>query len=340
MFGIDYLKTAPTQYVLHYSQGRRRHAGAGLSFFYFKPTSAIVLVPISSADAPFIFNEMTADFQPVTLQGQLTYRIEAPEAVAVLLDYRVDGSAGRYLSEDPQKLPLRLVNHVQVLTRAEVQKLPLEKALYASDELVAAVLARLAAPESPLLSMGVRVVALSIQAVKPTPEMARALEAEAREALLRQADEAIYTRRNAAIEQERRIKENELNTEIAVEEKKRQIREAKVEADRGVETKEQQVRELKLAGQIRLEEERKRLVAARGENARAEADLQSYAIEASLRPLQALDADLLQLLSVQSVEPRLMVSMALKEIARNAAKIGNLNITPDVLESLMRKTEK
>ena len=41
-----------------------------------------------------------------------------------------------------------------------------------------------------------------------------ALEAAAREEILRQQDDAIYKRRNAAIEQERLVKENELNTEI------------------------------------------------------------------------------------------------------------------------------
>ena len=35
-------------------------------------------------------------------------------------------------------------------------------------------------------------------------------------------------RRNASIEQERRVKENELNTEISVEEKKKQIRETEI----------------------------------------------------------------------------------------------------------------
>ena len=35
--------------------------------------------------------------------------------------------------------------------------------------------------------------------------------------MLKAADEAIYSRRNAAVEQERAIKENELKTEIAVE---------------------------------------------------------------------------------------------------------------------------
>jgi hypothetical protein len=167
--------------------------------------------------------------------------------------------------------------------------------------------------------------------------MARALEADAREDLLRRADQAIYERRNAAVEQERRIKENELSTEIAVEEKKRQIRETKVEADLSVEVKEQQVREAKLTGQVRLEAERRNLVAARVENARAEADTQAYALEASLRPLLTLDPAILQLLALQSGDPRKMISLALKEIAQNAGKIGNLNISPELLETLLKK---
>jgi hypothetical protein len=79
MFGVQYLKTGPTQYVLHYQSGRIRHKGAGQAFFYYKPSSSIAVVPISSTDAPFIFNEVTSDFQAVTVQGQLTYRITNPE---------------------------------------------------------------------------------------------------------------------------------------------------------------------------------------------------------------------------------------------------------------------
>ncbi|MFQ5437111.1 MAG: SPFH domain-containing protein, partial [Anaerolineae bacterium] len=178
---------------------------------------------------------------------------------------------------------------------------------------------------------------LSILAIKSAPDTARALEAEARESFLQQADEAIYDRRNAAVEQERRIKENELNTELAVEAKTRQIREAKAEADLAVEQKQQEIRETLMAGKIRLEETRKQLVAARVENTRTEADAQEYLTEASLRPLQALDDETRQLLAMQSAEPRLMVTMALKELAQNAAKIGQLNISPDLLESLLQK---
>lgn len=336
MFGIHYLKSSPTQYVFHYHNGHLRRSGAGLSFFYYRPASAIVVVPIGSADAPFIFNETTADFQPITVQGQVTYRVADPELAAALLDFSIKESVEQYASEDPEKLAQRLVNLTQTLARAEVQRRSLRDALRASDEIAGALLAALQQSEA-LDTLGLEALALSILAIKPVPETARALEAEAREALLRQADLAIYDRRNAAVEQERRIKENELNTEIAVAEKEREIRETKAAANLVIEVKEQELREAKLAGQIKLEEERKQMVAARVENARAEADAQAYAVAAALRPLRELDETTLQLLAVQSTDPRLMVSLAMKEIAQNAAKIGQLNISPDLLESLLQK---
>lgn len=336
MFGFQYIKATPSQFIMHYRGGKLRRSGTGLAFFYFKPSSSIVVVPIGSADVPFIFNEISADFQAITVQGQLTYRAQDPQRLASLLNYTVSGGAQvAYISDDPQKLPQRLINLLQVLVRAEVQKLPLKDAIHSTDEIATVVMSKLSQVNE-LSALGVEVLGLAIQAIRPVPEMARALEAEAREELLRRADQAIYDRRNSAVEQERKIKENELNTEIAVEEKKRQIRETKVEADLAVEAKEQQVRKAKLDGQITLETDRKQLVAAQIENAKSEADVQAYSIEASLKPLKNLDAAALQALAVQNTDPRLMVSLALKELAQNAGKIGNLNISPELFELLMK----
>lgn len=39
---------------------------------------------------------------------------------------------------------------------------------------------------------------------------------------------------------------------------------------------------------------------------------------------------------MQSADPKVMVAMAMKEIAANAAKIGQLNISPDLLEALLQ----
>ena len=338
MFGFDYIKIPPSHYVIQYSGGKPVRSGAGLAFFYFRPSTSLVVIPVGSADVPFIFNEISGDFQALTIQGQLTFRVREAQKLAKLLNYTVIGGPEKYVSDDPQKLHQRLINLLQVQVRAEIQRLPLREAIYASEQVASSVFEKFATGEA-LTTLGVELLAISIQAIKPTPEMARALEAEAREELLRRADQAIYDRRNSAVEQERRIKENELNTEIAVEDKKRQIRETKVDADLAVETREQQVRQSKLNGAIALENERKNLVSARTENARAEADTQAYASAAMLKVFETLTPDVIQMLSLQSADPRRMVSLAFKELAANASKIGNLNISPELLQQLMQETQ-
>lgn len=334
MFGIRYLKVSPTQYVIHHQNGRVRHAGAGLAFFYYRPSSTLSVVPVASADVPFMFNAITKDFQPLTVQGQLTYRIVEPEKTARLFDFTIADTPDNYVTEDPEKLPQRLINLVQVAIRAEIQRLPLRDAIRSPEAVRKGTMARLA-EEGTLAALGVEILTLALLAIKPTPETARALEAEAREAILKQADEAIYDRRNAAVEQERRIKENELNTELAVIAKKRSIREAKADADLAIEQRQQKIREQKIAGQVKIEQERQALTEARAANIRARADAEAYAMAATLRPLQALDEKIVQLLALQSADPRKMMSLAFQQLAENAGKIGRLNITPDLLQELI-----
>jgi regulator of protease activity HflC (stomatin/prohibitin superfamily) len=226
---LEYMKASPTTYLLHYSGGRLRREGPGLSFFYWAPRSTLVSLPLASSDMPFAFAEVTADFQQVTVQGRLTYRIARPKELAALLDYSITPK-GSYKSDDPDKLPERLVQATQTLARSVLERQTLREALTSVEELTATVKSGLA--KAPAVTrLGVEVLDLAIASVRPTPEMARALEAEAREEPQRESDQAIYDRRNAAVEQERRIKENELSTEIAVQEKQRLIRETRMAAD-------------------------------------------------------------------------------------------------------------
>src|SRR6266849_7844334 len=258
MFGIKFIKVQPTTYLLQYRGGKIVREGLGLSFFYYAPTTSLVAVPVASADVPFIFQETTADFQAVTIQGQVTYRVSDAKRLAALLNYSLASNGQAYTSEDPEKLPERVIHVINVLARAELQKLPLREAIRASDELVKAVKAGLLASQE-ITSLGLEVLGLSVLAIKPTPETSRALEAETREKLFREADEAIYARRNSAVEQERAIKENELNTEIAVENKKRQIREAQMDAERAVQEKQHELLQADMAGKINIEERKRQL---------------------------------------------------------------------------------
>ena len=115
---LSFIKVPPTTYVLHYQNGKIRHEGAGLSFFYWAPTSTIIAVPLASADVPFVFQETTSDFQSVAIQGQLTYRVADPKRLASLLDFTVGRSTTTYYQDasgDRTKLPERLVHALSLI---------------------------------------------------------------------------------------------------------------------------------------------------------------------------------------------------------------------------------
>jgi len=336
MFGIKFIKVQPTTYLLQYRGGHIVREGLGLSFFYYAPTTSLVTVPVASTDTPFIFQETTADFQAVTIQGQVTYRVGDPKRLAAMLNYTLARDGETYAAEDPNKLPERVIHVINVLARAELQKLPLREAIRASDELVTAVKGRLVGAEE-ITALGLEVLGLSVLAIKPTPETARALEAETREKLFREADEAVYARRNSAVEQERAIKENELNTEIAVENKKRQIRETQMEADRAVQEKKHIQQKEALEANIGLEDRRKNLVALAAENAKAEADARAYGVSTTMKALGSADTKILQALATSGMKPEQLIAFAFQELAGKAEKIGQLNISPDLLRELMNK---
>lgn len=319
MFGFNYKKAPPTVHVIQFNSGKIVRSGAGLSFWYFGPFSTIVDVPLSSIDIPFVFHEITADYQEITLQGQLTYRILDPERISQLIDFSTKGN-GQYAA-DPRPLDLlaqRLVNGTQVVAKALVQTLALPRILSDSDRVVSEVFARLKQTETVKL-LGLEMQALSIVSIKPTPEMARALEAEAREGLQRKADQATYARRNAAVEEERRIKESELNTEIVVQEKQRKIRETKMAAD------------------IALEQQREQFIDIKVDNDRKDADARAYALTATLKPLESADWRTLLAVAAKGGDPRFAISLAFQELAENAGKIGQLNVSPDLLQALLSK---
>lgn len=103
MFGFRFIKFEPSSYVLKYKNGKVVKEGAGLSFNYYAPSTSIMLIPIGSVDAPFIFEEITSDFQSVTVQGQVTYRIVDHKRIAGLLNYTLDMRGKGYASDDPSK---------------------------------------------------------------------------------------------------------------------------------------------------------------------------------------------------------------------------------------------
>ncbi|MEO5376211.1 MAG: SPFH domain-containing protein [Magnetococcus sp. DMHC-6] len=337
MLGFRFIKTQPTQYVIEFHRGKPRREGAGLSLFYFAPFVSVVVVPTGSVNFPFIFEQTTSDFQEVTLQGQITYRITDPKKIAVLLDFSINHQ-GRHISDDPQKLSQRLIDQARVALISEVGAMTLKEALAQSNRLVTRVVETLR-NESSVVALGVEILGFFILAIKPNPETARALEAEMREDLLRCADEAIYTRRNAAVEQERIIRQNELDTEIAVENKRRQVREVQMEADRSIREKQRVIAHEEMKGNIFLEELRHQWMELSSVNARQKSDDHAYAIDVVLKAFKGSDSKVLQALASVGMNPGQLMAVAFREMAENASKIGQLNISSELLSEIMGSLE-
>lgn len=335
MFGFRFIKFQPSEYVLRYRSGKIVKEGVGISFYYYAPTTSIVVVPVGSVDAPFIFEEVTSDFQTVTVQGQITYRIVDQKKIAGLLNYTLDMRGKGYASDDPQKLPQRVINIVRVLTKKTLEGLQLKDAITSSEALAKGILNEIRDNEEISL-LGIEILGLSILAILPNKETSRALEAQAREQILKKADEAIYERRNASIDQERRVKENEFNTEIAIENKKKQVRETQIEAERAVQQKQNQLKEEQMNFETTLEEKKKDLIELTVQNSKAEADAKAYELSAVMKALEGINPNVIQSLASIGMQPNKLIAIAFQEIAEKAGQIGQLNITPDLLQELMK----
>ncbi|MFY9260192.1 MAG: SPFH domain-containing protein [Gallionella sp.] len=334
MLGIRFIKSQPTTYLIEYKSGKVARQGLGLSFFYFSPTTTLAAIPAGSRNESFIFQQVTTDFQTITVQGQVAYRISEPTKVAAMLNFALKADGKGYESDEPEKLRQRVLSAVEVLSQKFIKAIALKEALLASDKLAEYV--TLALHDYPeITELGIEIQGVLVLAIKPTPETARALEAEAREMILRQSDEAIFVRRNAAIENERRIRQSELDTEIAVEQKKRMIRETQMEAEASIQRKKQALRDMQMEADVVLEEKRKALVAKQAENTKTIAEAEAHRVAAVMQALEKADPRIVQALSAAGMQPNQLIAQAFVGIAERADKIGQFNMSPDLLQTLL-----
>jgi SPFH domain / Band 7 family len=338
MFGINFIKFDSMTYVIKFKNGQVAMEGRGLSFFYYAPTTSISAVPIGSNNLPFIFNETTKDYQTVTIQGQITYKIGNPKQLADVLDFTVNAN-GIYKKDDTEKLNQTIVNEAQTATSSFIHQLGLKEAIRAAKIIETKITDGLSNSQAIKL-LGIEILSINILAIKATPEMERALETETRESLQQEADQAIYARRNFAVEQERKIKESELNTEIAIKEKNKQIAEKQAEIEVQKAESDLKLREMKVQADITVENQRKVLLEQKTANQKKEADAQGYVLETTLKPYKGIDWKILTALN-NNPDPKFNISLAFRELAENAGKIGNLNISPELLDTLLNdKKEK
>ena len=308
---VRHLRGTPTGHILHLRAGKLIHDGTGLSF-WFRPLSAVLSeVPVDDRELPLLIHARTADFQNVTVQATVAFRITDPTIAASRLDFSIDPDGGTWRANPLEAIGALLTELAQQHTLDLLAALPLLEALNAT----AAVRDRVQTgldTDPRLRDTGLAIVGVRVVAVRPEPEVERALQTPTREGVQQDADKAMFERRAIAVERERAISENELQSQIELA-----IREEQLVTQRG-QNERRRAEETAAAGTIETtaKAERERTLAA------------SRADATRLVGLADADAETAKLLAYRDLDTQTLVALALRELAGQLPQIGTLNLTP------------
>ncbi|MEU9736318.1 SPFH domain-containing protein [Streptomyces sp. NPDC048002] len=342
-FGWRHLRGAPTAHIRHHRSGRLAHDGAGISFWFRALSAALSEVPVDDRELAMTFHARTADFQDVAVQATVTYRISDPAVAAARLDFSVDPDTGAWRGAPLEQLGTLLTETAQQHALDVLARTPLASALVDGVSAVRERVATGLAAEPRLPATGIEIVAVRVVALRPEPEVERALRTPARELIQQEADRATYERRAVAVERERAIAENELASQIELARREEQLveqrgtntrREAEEHAAAdAVRAEAEAARSVRLADAEAQRTERLaeaeaartvRLARAEAEGTREVGEAKAQAQAAWLRVHGDVDAAVLRALTGT-------------RLAENLPRIDSVTISPDVLTGLLAR---
>ena len=312
---VRHLRGSATTHVEQIRNGRTVHAGVGASF-WFRPLSAVLNeVPVDDRELPLLFHARTGDFQDVTVQATITYRVTDPGVAAGRIDFSIDPASGRWRSTPLDQVAALLTESAQQYAIDLLATVDLTTAMTGGVGPVRSVIAEGLGSDARLTETGIAVVGVRVVAVRPEPEVEKALRTPTREQVQQEADRATYERRAVAVERERAIGENELQTQIELAR-----REERLVEQRGANAR-REAEESAAAGSIATEAEARRTVAlaeARAEGTRLAGTAQGAA--------EAARVD-----AYRDVSETVLLALAAKELAANLPKIETLVLSPDLV---------
>lgn len=316
---LRHLRAEPSRHVLRFSRGRLTASGRGLAFWFRSMSTSIAEVPVDDRELPFLFHGRSSDFQDAVVQGVITYRVHDPERIADRVDFTIDLASGRYLHKPLEKLSGLLTELSQQFASDYLVHTELTSILDEGIEVIRDRIEHGLRSDGSLEDMGLEVVSVRVGSIKPEAELERALQVRVRETIQQQADEATFERRALAVEKERAIQENELKNQIELAR-----REEELIAQRG-------------------ENERKRVtdendatrIAAEGAARRTE--IEATARADSIRTVEgarvSTERDRMEI--YREFPADRLLGLAAQSFASKLQKIEHLNLTPDLLGTLL-----
>jgi regulator of protease activity HflC (stomatin/prohibitin superfamily) len=321
---LRHLRAEPSAHVLHYQKGRLRRSGRGLSFWYRPLVSGLAEVPLDDREQAFLFTGRSHDFQDVSVQGAITYRVARPEELAKRLDFSIDVDRGVYLKKPFEQLAGIVAQLAQQIALDYIAHQPLRTVLQDGVQALRDQIDRFLRDSGELPGMGIELVSVRVAKVAPSSELEKALQAPTREMIQQAADEAVFQRRAQAVDKERAIAENELQNKIELARRA----DALIRQEGANDSRRQE----ELAAAARIE------ATAAAETARVKADGDAAVIRSTAAArAEAIEqvrsarnrAEAVHLEAYGKLPTSIVFGLALRELAGKLQKVDHLNLSPD-----------
>lgn len=325
-----HLRADASSYVLHFRSGKLKRSGRGLSFWFTPLSASIAELPADARELPLLFHGRSADFQDVTAQGVITYRVDNPEALARHIDFSIDLRRGVWLRQPLEKLALVLSELAQQHAWAYIARTPLKEVLREGHSVVRERIEAGLMQDPSIAAMGLALVSVRVSSLRPSPDLEKALEAPMREHIQQESDEAAFQRRALAVEKERAIQENELQNQIELARREEQLiaqqgQNARLKA--GEDAEAQRIATESEAARTRL------LSDAAASKMRVEGEAQADTIRVVEKA--RAEGERQHMAAVEGVPPAVLLGLAARGLAGKLRKIEHLNITPDLLAPVL-----
>lgn len=318
---LHHLRVAPTVHVRALCRGKVVHDGAGAAFWFRPLSAAMSEVPLDDRELPMLFHARTADFQDVSVQATVTYRIADPVLAGQRIDFAIDTDTGQWRASPLEQLAGLLTETAQQHAMDLLARMPLTVALIDGIATVRTRMSEGLGSDLRLVETGITVIGVRVVALRPEADVERALQTPAREQVQQDADKATFERRAIAVERERAIGENELQTKIELAR-----REEELVAQHGANER-LKTQETWAADAIATEATAHRDVAL------AEAKAQATRLVGEAHAV----AETARLAAYRDVSETTLLHLALTELAANLPRIEHLTLTPDLVTSLLTR---
>lgn len=319
--GFRHLRSGPSTHVLQFKAGKLARSGRGVAFWFHPLSTTLAAVPCDDRDESFLFHGRSTDYQDITTQGTITYRVAAPETLAQRVDFAIDTGEGNYEGNPLEQLSQLLVQAAQQHAWDYLASVPVRELLADGSTRIREQITEGLTSDEKLGAMGIEIVSVRVSDVAPTSELEKALQAPTYEAIHQEADQAMFQRRALAVEKERAIQENELQNKIELSRRESELiaQEGSNARNRATEKAEA----TRIAAEAKVE--RDRLEAA------AEADGITQ-VEAA-----RVGAERERLAIYRDLPSHVLLGLAARELAGKLESIEHLNISPDMLGPMLQR---